>query len=184
MSGNGPLTEKFGAVTISIEARDVVRAIARQALDQDEPAFISAAQTCRQQPRIGELWKAEGGIYCGRLIDDDDRVYALVIAPRAEGEFVNVSWDQAKLKAGSLDLHGRTDWILPNRMEALAMWQRLNPALKDSGEAFAEAAYWTSEQHAVYSDFAWYQSFDNGYQYGNRKDGNSRARAVRRVVIK
>lgn len=183
MSGNGTLTEKFGPVTISIEARDVVRAMARQALDQDEPIFIGTSPRARM-PRIGEFWEAEGGIYCGRLVDDNDRVYALVVARRHEGEFDKMPWQSAALKAAVLDLHDQADWTLPNRMEALAMFQRLHPVVKDTDEAFAtDYVYWTSEQHASSSRNAWCQGFGYGYSGYHLKDGYDRARAVRRVVI-
>lgn len=183
MSGNGTLTEKFGAVTISVETRDVVRAMARQALDQDEPIFIGTSPRARA-PSIGEFWEAEGGIYCGRLVDENDRVYALVVARRHEGEFDKMPWQSAALKAAALDLHDHTDWALPNRMEALAMFQRLHPVVKDTDEAFAtDYVYWTSAQHASDSDGAWCQGFDDGSQDYGRKDDSYRARAVRRVVL-
>lgn len=180
MSGNGTLTERFGAVTISVEARDVVRMLARQALNEDEPIALPSG---RALPRVGEFWEAEGGIYCGRLIGDDDRVYALVVARRAQGEFSGVTWNSATLKAAALDLEDFADWTLPNRMEALAIFQRLHPALKGSDDAFAEEVYWTSEQHASYSGSAWCQDFSDGYQGSYHKASSYRARAVRRVVI-
>ena len=183
MSGNGTLTERFGAVTISIETRDVVRQMARQALQDDEPIFIGTAAK-EALPRIGEYWPSQGGIYCGRLIDEQDRAYALIVARRAEGEFSKVNWSAAGQRCAALSVGDFTHWSLPNRMEALAMFQRLHPVVKDTDEAFAtDYVYWTSEQLASAGDSAWYQNFDYGGQYGYRKDDYTRARAVRRVVL-
>ncbi len=50
-------------------------------------------------------------------------------------------------------------------------------------QAFDEAAYWSSTQHAADSDYAWYQCFDYGYQDSRDKDYELRARAVRRLPI-
>ena len=50
-------------------------------------------------------------------------------------------------------------------------------------EAFDEAAYWASTQHASGSDCAWYQNFYYGYQDDWYKDDKLRARAVRRSPI-
>ena len=50
-------------------------------------------------------------------------------------------------------------------------------------EAFEEEAYWTSTQHASYSDFAWCQGFYDGYQDDYDTDDKLRARAVRRLSI-
>lgn len=183
LAGDSPqrvLTERFGSVTISVEVRDIVRNMARQALSEDEPINLTARNTLH--PRIGDFWEAEGGIYAGRLIDDQDRVYALVVA-RSAGEFVRVSWQQASTKAAALDLEDYVDWTLPNRMEALAMYQRLHERLKGGDEAFAEEVYWTSEQSASDSGTAWGQGFYGGGQGSWGKDDDTRARAVRRVVI-
>jgi hypothetical protein len=53
----------------------------------------------------------------------------------------------------------------------------------DGPEAFDEAWYWSSTQHAAYSNDAWHQDFDDGYQYDGIKSFEARARAVRRLVI-
>jgi hypothetical protein len=50
-------------------------------------------------------------------------------------------------------------------------------------EAFEEAAYWTSTQHASGSDSAWVQYFDDGGQGSWGKGNELRARAVRRLKI-
>jgi hypothetical protein len=53
----------------------------------------------------------------------------------------------------------------------------------DGPEAFDEAWYWSSTQHAAGSDGAWNQDFGYGGQYLDLKSFEARARAVRRLVI-
>ena len=180
MGANETLSAQFGPVTVSM-AREVLRCAALQALQGEVPAGISSA--CSATPRIGEYWAAQAGIYSGRIVGEDDRIYALIVARRADGEIEKSSWDQAGKKAVALKVGGFLDWALPNRMEALAMWQRLHPLLKNTDDAFGTDVYWTSAQHASDSSYAWYQSFDYGGQYDYRKGKFSRARAVRRVVL-
>ena len=50
-------------------------------------------------------------------------------------------------------------------------------------EAFDLDWYWSSTQHASYSDCAWSQNFDYGYQFITYAYLQLRARAVRRLVI-
>jgi hypothetical protein len=50
-------------------------------------------------------------------------------------------------------------------------------------QAFEEAWYWSSTQHADDPGCAWMQSFSDGFQYSGLKSNRNRARAVRRLVI-
>ena len=57
-------------------------------------------------------------------------------------------------------------------------------AFKAGGEeAFEEAAYWSSTQHAGYSYYAWFQHFFNGLQLYYIKSSELRVRAVRSQPI-
>ena len=57
-------------------------------------------------------------------------------------------------------------------------------AFQEGGaEAFEDGWYWSSTQHAGNDDYAWCQNFSSGYQYDGRKDGQLRARAVRRFPL-
>ena len=51
----------------------------------------------------------------------------------------------------------------------------------DGEEAMEPSWYWSSTQSAA--DHAFGQAFSDGYQYGYRKDGTLRVRAVRRFLI-
>lgn len=58
-------------------------------------------------------------------------------------------------------------------------------AFRQGGEeAFEEAAYWSSTQHAGIPDYAWYQYFVNGSQDYWHEDDSYRGRAVRRFLIR
>lgn len=58
------------------------------------------------------------------------------------------------------------------------------PLFKAGGtEAFEREGYWTSTQYASVSSYAWSQNFDYGNQRYWGKDGQLRARAVRRFAI-
>ena len=50
-----------------------------------------------------------------------------------------------------------------------------------NAEAFDARWYWSSTQHS--SDYAYVQTFEDGYQYGARKVYTDRARAVRRLLV-
>jgi len=57
-------------------------------------------------------------------------------------------------------------------------------AFKAGGEeAFEEAAYWSSTQHAGNSYNAWYQYFNDGDQFNSSKSSELRVRAVRSQPI-
>lgn len=57
-------------------------------------------------------------------------------------------------------------------------------AFKDDGaEAFDEAWYWSSTQHAGSSDSAWAQGFEDGDQGNYDKGNHCRARAVRLIKL-
>jgi hypothetical protein len=53
---------------------------------------------------------------------------------------------------------------------------------EDEAEAMEERWYWSSTQHAD-SDYAWGQDFNGGFQDGNIKSYEGRARVVRRLPI-
>jgi len=149
----------------------------------------------------------EGGILIGRFFLEE-KPYALIVAPKQEGEFPSTAWSKsmdkvegalsyfdgaantrAMAEAGSplavkvlaFKIGGFEDWHLMSRGEALlAMAAR---DLMPETEAFEREWYWTSTQSADVSDFAWFQGFDDGNQGDWRKDYKSMARAVRRVAI-
>lgn len=150
-----------------------------------------------------------GGYYVGRFFIDA-QPYALIVAPKSEDtEMISGPWNKtAKKVAGALSYHdglanteamakagspiakafralttgGFDDWYLPSRLEALLLFGE-RAALKGEAAMTPDCWYWTSTQYARNDAYAWFQSFDNGYQGFNHKGGTYRARAVRRVKI-
>jgi hypothetical protein len=153
-----------------------------------------------------------GGFYAGRFFIGG-QAYALIVAPKAEGELEESAWTksrkrvagatsycdglantEAMLAAGSglakwargLRIGGFDDWHLPSRLQALVMYGELStlPDFQEPDEnGLACAWYWTSTQHAEDDVYAWYQSFSYGGQYYGLKLTELRARAVRMIRI-
>ena len=65
---------------------------------------------------------------------------------------------------------------LPDRVELATLRRTLL-------EEFQSTWYWSCEQHAAHSDYAWCQTFDHGTQYNYGLNYKLRARAVRRLII-
>ncbi|HEY0843788.1 MAG TPA: DUF1566 domain-containing protein [Noviherbaspirillum sp.] len=185
-----------------------------------------------------------GGFYAGR-IRIDSQAFALIVAPKAEGEF-DAEWNSstkavedaasyfdgrantlAMAAAGSelakdalrLQIGDHNDWYIPSQDELEIIYRNLKPttqgnycwarsginlsaveptrpytpdfpkqteadAFKAGGaQAFDDAWYWTSTQHAATTDYAWVQYFGNGSQGYDHKSSEYRARAVRRLSI-
>ena len=146
-----------------------------------------------------------GGILLGRFFDGE-QPYALICAPKAEGERTEMMWNgsrayvtgalsvydgpantRAMAEAGSeaakwaleLRIDGRDDWYLPARGEALLAYA----ANLQGAQAFARDWYWTSTQDADVPSWAWSQSFFDGYQGFYVETDSYRVFAVRREPI-
>jgi hypothetical protein len=153
-----------------------------------------------------------GGFFAGRFFVGE-QAYALIVAPKAEGEKAEIAWNknnkavkdavsssdgaantEAMVKAGSplakwtreLRIAGHDDWYLPSRLELLIAFSELRQVKTfdtDEADGFAEAWYWSSTQSAGNDAYAWYQSFYYGDQHDLLKSVELRARAVRRLKI-
>lgn len=148
-----------------------------------------------------------GGIYAGRFFVGAE-AFALVVAPKAEGELERSTWSASTKKvkgalsvydgrantdamaaAGSalttwvagLEIAGQKDWYLPSRGELLLAYAAAGDVPK--AEAFAKEWYWSSTQYAADESCAWYQLFGYGGQNYYHKGYELRARAVRRVKL-
>ena len=116
-----------------------------------------------QRIAIGETER-----YVGTIISaDGSRAHHLILLP---GDNDDADWqtqmDWAKSIGGEL----------PDRVESALLFA----SMKDE---FKADWYWTREQHAALSIYAWMQLFNFGTQYGYRKGISYRARAVRRLAI-
>lgn len=110
---------------------------------------------------------AKGEIYVGGTIDASGRVTHTILLP---GEKADVAWRDAL--AWAKDKGGD----LPTRIEQAMLWAHHR-------KQFKARWYWSNEQRAEDSSFAWGQSFDYGDQYYWLQDLKSMARAVRRIAI-
>lgn len=153
-----------------------------------------------------------GGFFAGRFFDGA-QAYALIVAPRAEGEQARIAWNKttkavkgaqsysdgpantaAMSRDGSalakwardLNIGGFDDWYIPSRLELLMAYGELR-ALKafnpDQPDGFANDWYWSSTQLADLYSYAWFQNFGYGSQSSYHMDYELRARAVRRIAI-
>ncbi len=107
---------------------------------------------------------AEGEIYlCGLVDANGDVEHTLIVSVNNE----RAGWQQQMDWAKSIGAD------LTNRVEQ-ALIRARRPDLVE------EAAYWSNTTVEWDSAYAWYQLFDYGCQYGNRKSAALRAVAVRR----
>lgn len=110
---------------------------------------------------------AEGEIHIGTLISaDGQRCEHLILL---SGDFEG-TWKESLAWAESIG--GQ----LPDRVEGALLFAHAK-------DEFKADAYWTREQHAAYSGYAWYQSFNDGNQDDTGTGDRLRARAVRRSPI-
>jgi hypothetical protein len=117
-------------------------------------------QFLKDNLKAGEVY---AGIVLGEAGEPD---YHLVLLP---GESAG-TWEKAK--AFAHEAGGE----LPTRREQRLLW------VNAKGQ-FQADWYWSCEQHASLSDYAWMQDFVNGNQNGYLKSYTNRARAVRRLKI-
>jgi hypothetical protein len=109
-----------------------------------------------------------GEVYAGILLGKGGAPDQHIILLPGDAEELN--WEAAK--AWAAEVGGE----LPTRREQHLLIANLK-------EEFKSDWYWSSEQHASFSDYAWLQSFSYGYQDSFHKNYELRARAVRRLVI-
>lgn len=139
---------------------------------QSELEKMIASLEANQPRRFGipeqviELRQGEeyAGIVLGK---ENEPSYHLILLP---DEAEKINWANALKWAASVGGY------LPSRRDQAMLYANLK-------EQFKEAWYWSSEQYAENADYAWVQYFLNGNQGSYLKDGEWRARAVRRLVI-
>lgn len=109
----------------------------------------------------------ENEIYAGAIINPDGTGHHIILL---DGDKDNSNWQDA------MDWAKEQGGDLPNRVETALLFNQLK-------DRFKPKWYWTNEQHASYSSYAWCQSFDGGRQDGWGKHDELRASAVRRLII-
>ena len=110
----------------------------------------------------------EGEKFIGVIVSaDGSKRHALILLP---GMRVGINWDDSMAWAKSIGGE------LPDRCESALLFA----TMKDE---FSPEWYWTREQHAADSGYAWSQLFINGGQDDYHKSYEGHARAVRRLEI-
>lgn len=124
-------------------------------------------------PRIGAA--LHGGVFHGIVFKEDGSPdYLLIGGPEAAGF---MTWQQAMDWAAALNDGGHSDWTLPDRRDTAVQFANARSQFK------TDDYYWTREQPASDSAYAWDQYFGDGRQTCWLKDDKTRVRAVRRVPI-
>lgn len=129
----------------------------------NQGAVMSKTQWIKENLKAGESY---AGIILGKKGQPD---YHLVLL--ADKPAIRIKWQQAMDWAKSI---GGT---LPDRCEQSLLFANLK-------ELFDADWYWSCEQRADYSGYAWSQHFPYGDQDNFCKSNEYRAVAVRRVIIK
>ena len=110
---------------------------------------------------------ARGEFYVGVIVNDGLPSYHLILLP---DDKYDLNWEAAK--AWAAEVCGE----LPNRREQALLYANLK-------DQFQSACYWSSEQHASNSYYAWSQHFGYGVHTTSLKSSELRVRAVRRVGV-
>ena len=161
-------------------------------------------------PAIGQ--PLAGGIFAGRFFVGE-LPFALIVAPKQEGEFQETPWSKTKnhIRKTKNHIHGAVS-VYDGLANTAAMAEAGSPLAKrirqldiagftdwylpargelllayaagiEGDEAFDEESYWSSTQFAHVTGWAWCQLFNYGHQYFDLKDSKLRARAVRRLPL-
>lgn len=110
---------------------------------------------------------ADGETYIGAIINAEGTGHHIILLP---GDNDDAQWAAARDWAASIGGE------LPSRIEQALLYA-------NHKDQFKREWYWSSEQHAAYTDHAWYQNFSYGYQNYSDTYDELRCRAVRRVPI-
>jgi hypothetical protein len=145
---------------------------------------VTVAEATKPDPVIGAPFA--GGFFAGR--DMDDPRYAIVVAPKADGQKNDVTWREAIDFCASVRAGGFDDWRAPTKEGLYVVYRGFGPNVTEAAafklgqpEAFDPRWYWTSTGYG--SGFAWYQFFVDGRQACGDEDSGLRVRAVRKVLI-
>jgi hypothetical protein len=135
-------------------------ATARRTTRKPAAAAIAAAVALA----LPEL--AKGETYVGAIAGPDGRGHHVILLAGDKELAWSAALEWAKSIGGDL----------PDRVEQALLFAHHK-------KQFQQRAYWSNTQTAGGSSFAWFQDFDDGSQDYHGKDGELRARAVRRVPL-
>lgn len=149
-----------------------------------------------------------GGLYAGKITEDDGKTYAIIVAPKAQGGEASgtLAWkttqttttgtdslnngfnNTAAMVAAGIFLHPAAQFCKGLSINGYTDWylpakDELNLIYTNRGslDAFVQDYYWSSTQNS--SSSSWYQSFNNGGQSADGKTFTYYVRGVRRVAV-
>lgn len=130
-------------------------------------AFEAQSNACKITFDAVSVTLNPGEEYAGIVLGKDgEQSHHLVLLP---GEFTG-NWNAA------MEWAAQVGGELPTRREQSLLFANLK-------EKFDPVWHWSCEQYAGDSDYAWIQVFNDGGQYGNGKDYEGRARAIKRIPV-
>jgi len=129
-------------------------------------------------PRIGEYFPGQGGVLHGIMAGQDGKPDYLLISAEKKHHHVGAAFAEMQEYPKGLTIDGHNDFKMPTRKEQRVQWANAKPG------QFEGAYYWSCEQSAYDSAYAWSQNFNHGNQYYWHKGYKYRGCAVRRVPIR
>ena len=109
-----------------------------------------------------------GEVYAGLILGQKgEKDYHLILLP-GDAKYRTFKQAQEFAKKAGVDL--------PTRREQSLLFANCK-------DQFQSPTYWSGEQHAEHSAYAWTQGFKNGYQTYHYAYDRFRTRAVRRIYI-
>ena len=128
-------------------------------------------------PRIGDYWPGQGGILHGIMAGQDGKPDYLLISAEKKHHHAAAGFTDMQEYPKTLTVDGHKDFSMPTRKE-----QRVQFANAKPGQFDAEW-YWSCEQFALDSAYAWFQHFGTGSQNYWHKDNQFRGCVARRIPI-
>lgn len=153
------LTLKLADHPITLTAKALARAILETHDGAPTPSRVDASL-----PAF--IATVDGEKYAGITIYEDKPAHLFLLP----GDMDDAKWADAVTWAK------KQGGDLPTRFDLLVLFKNLKSEFKPE-------CYWSGEEPAGDSAYAWYQYFNDGGQDTWRKDYEFRARAVRRVPI-
>ena len=98
-------------------------------------------------------------------------------------EVGTMTWQSAVDYCENLTFAGYSDWFLPDKDELNTMYVNRNTIggfVTTWTHSSADCRYWSSTESGYYGQYAWFQSFENGYQNTDDPDNYYRVRPVRK----
>jgi hypothetical protein len=164
---------RVGDHTLHVAAVSIARAIVEPIILRNGHAVATPLASASATPKIGEVWKGEGGAYASVGRNEDGREFKLVVGPESPKE---LPWGDQCDWARSIEVDGHKDFQLPTRRAGALAYATVP-------ELFQKKAYWLVEQAAGNASYAWCQDFSYGHQCSYDKDDKLLGRAVRMIFI-